>query len=284
MYVNDLNYFVSNTSLRLHADDTTEYASDVSPTVLQCVINSDLSVLSRWFGLNYLKINAAKTQAVAIEPSLYEYEFHLNNVKVEKQDTLKILGVLLDGKLTFKVYTKEQLKKACAKASVLRRLRKFIPKYVMVRLYKAYVLPHLEYCSPLLLGKGNAETTKMENTNYYLFRSILGFSKSVSYDYLLKIVNIKSLEQRRQFQSLVTLYKCLYSYGAPYISKFFNLKNVKYNLRGLSTRWELPQFNLEYMHRSFTFLVSKLWNALPPTIRESKDTVSFNQALNVHMT
>ena len=45
MYVNDLNYFVSNTSLRLYADDTTEYASDVSPTVLQFVINSDLSVI-----------------------------------------------------------------------------------------------------------------------------------------------------------------------------------------------------------------------------------------------
>ena len=80
------------------------------------------------------------------------------------------------------------------------------------------------------------------------------------------------------------LYKCLYSHGAPYISKFFNLKNVKYNLHGLSTRLELPPFNLEYMHGSFTFLSNKLWNALPPTIRESKDTVSFKRALNAHMT
>ena len=34
MYVNDLNnYFITNTSLRLYADDTTQYASDVSPMV-----------------------------------------------------------------------------------------------------------------------------------------------------------------------------------------------------------------------------------------------------------
>lgn len=59
MYVNDLNYFVANTSLRLYADDTTEYASDASPRVLQYVLNSDLSVLSRWFARNYLQINAA---------------------------------------------------------------------------------------------------------------------------------------------------------------------------------------------------------------------------------
>ena len=53
MYVNDLNYFNSNTPLRQYADDTTEYASDVSPVVLQFVINSDLSVLSRWFRMNF---------------------------------------------------------------------------------------------------------------------------------------------------------------------------------------------------------------------------------------
>ena len=47
MYVNDLKYFITNTSLRLYADDTTQYASDVSPMVLQFVINSDLGEQKR---------------------------------------------------------------------------------------------------------------------------------------------------------------------------------------------------------------------------------------------
>lgn len=283
MYVNDLNYFVANTSLRLYADDTTEYASDASPIVLQYVLNSDLSALSRWFAGNYLQINAAKTQAVAIGPSLYEYEFHLNDKIVVTEDTLKILGVILDSKLNFKAHIRVQLGKACAKASALRRLRKLISKDVMVRLYKAYVLPHLEYCSPLFLGVGNVEASKMESTNYYILRSILGYSKTVSYDTLLRLADIKSLEQRREFQSLVLLYKCLYNQGAPYISEFFNFKNVPYNLRGLSTRLELPYFNMEWMHRSFAFLACKLWNALPPTIRESKDIKSFKRSLKANI-
>ena len=105
-------------------------------------------------------------------------------------------------------------------------IRKFISKDILVRLYKAYVLPHLEYCSPLLLGVGNAETTKIETTNYFVLRTILGYSKSVSYDFLLKMADIKSLGKRRQFQSLVMLYRCLYDKGAPYISEFFNFKDV----------------------------------------------------------
>ena len=112
MYVNDLNYLVANTSLRLYADDTTEYASDASPIVLQSVLNSDLSVLSRWFARNYLQINAAKTQAVAIGPSLYEYEFNLNDKIMVTEDTLKILGVILDSKLNFKAHIRVQLGKA----------------------------------------------------------------------------------------------------------------------------------------------------------------------------
>lgn len=100
--------------------------------------------------MNFLQINAAKTQAIAIGPSSYQYDFHLNDSNVHTKDTLKILGVVLDSKLTFKAHIKQQLNKGCAKASALRRIRKFISKDVLVRLYKAYVLPHLDYCSQFL--------------------------------------------------------------------------------------------------------------------------------------
>ena len=81
------------------------------------------------------------------------------------------------------------------------------------------------------------------------------------------------------------LYRSLYDKlrGAPYISESFNLKDVPYNLRGLSTRLDLLPFNLEFIHRSFTFLASKLWNALPPKVRKSQDIASFKRSLKAHM-
>ena len=167
IYINDLNYKVSNTSLRLYADDTTEYASDVSPMVLEYTINEDLKIVSSWF-------------------------------ESKLTDTLRILGVTFDRKLKFKHHIAEQTKKACAKASALRKLRRFIPQDVMIRLYKAYVLPHLEYCGPLLLGIGKIEANKLEDTNYYILRTILGLSKSLTYEYILKrYASIRSLAERR---------------------------------------------------------------------------------------
>ena len=146
IYMNDLNYFIEGTSLRLYADDTTAYASDTSPVVLEYIINSDLQVVCTWFRHNYMLINAAKTQAMAIGPVNYRYTFNLQDNNIELSDSLKILGVTLDERVTFKPYIQEPLKKACAKAAALRMLCKFIQQDVMIRLYKAYVLPHLEYC------------------------------------------------------------------------------------------------------------------------------------------
>ena len=80
------------------------------------------------------------------------------------------------------------------------------------------------------------------------------------------------------------LYKYLYDKGALYISEFFfTFEDAPHNLRGLSTKLNLPPFNLEFMHRSFTFLASKLWNALPRKVRESQDIASFKRSLKAHM-
>ena len=195
LYVNDINYFITSSSLRIYADDTTEYASDPSPIALQYIVNADLKQLNTWLVINYLNLNIPKTQATVTGPSSYELAAN----EIEVTDSLKILGVTLDRKLTFRSHIKDQLRKACAKAAALRRLRRFVPQDVMIRLYKAYILPQLEYCSPLLLGIGKVEQGKMEDTNEYLLRTLLGVPKSTTYETLLKRAGIETLHQRRLF-------------------------------------------------------------------------------------
>ena len=71
--------------------------------------------------------------------------------------SLKILGLTLDLMLTFKDHIKEQLRRS-SKAGVLRRIRRFVSPDVMRRLYKAFVLPHLECCGLVLVGIGKTQS------------------------------------------------------------------------------------------------------------------------------
>ena len=80
--------------------------------------------------------------------SQYSYNIFIDDKSIEIKPTLKILGVTLDRDLSFTPHPAIMLKKAYAKIPTLRRIRRL----VTISLYKAYVLPHLDYCCPPLLG------------------------------------------------------------------------------------------------------------------------------------
>ena len=142
--------------------------------MLQFVVNSELSILSSWFDQNHLLVNNDKTQALPLGPYSYNYNFVLNGIEAGTQKSMKILGVTLDKMLTFKDHISGQLKKAYAKCAALRRIRRFVPTEVIISLYNSFVLPHLEYCSPL----------RLEDANFYILRFILGYGKTISYQEL----------------------------------------------------------------------------------------------------
>ena len=150
----------------------------------------------------------------------------------------------------------------------------------MVRLYKAYIPPHLEYCGPLLIVIGKVQAQRLEDTSYYILRTVLRLSKSISCDQILNYVKINSLNKCKHYQSLVLLYKALNNLGPLYLNEFFKLKIVKYNLRGTGT---LPHFNLEWVHKSFSYVIANLWNSLPVKIRKIEGVGLLKRVLQDYM-
>ena len=102
----------------------------------------------------------------------------LNDARIEFPQSIKTLGVTLDKDLSYKEHISDQLKKAYAKASALRRIRRFLPHDAMIKLYKAFILPHLEYCSPLFVGIGTGQRNRLEDGNCYILRTLIGHNKS----------------------------------------------------------------------------------------------------------
>ena len=69
-----------------------------------------------------------------------------------------------------------------------------MPADVALMLYKAYIIPHLEYCSPLLLGIKKSLNNKLESANCYALKALLNLGNSVDYNSILFIVNMQSHE------------------------------------------------------------------------------------------
>lgn len=66
-------------------------------------------------------------------------------------------------------------------------MQKFIPSDVMINSYKALILPHLEYCAPVLVGLSPGLSNKLEFTNQFNIRTLMNLPKSTPYGDLLEI-------------------------------------------------------------------------------------------------
>ena len=68
-FMNDMNETVTVSSLRLYADDTTQYDVDNSPFLLQYTLNKGMESISSWLDYNYLQANGDKTKGMILENS-----------------------------------------------------------------------------------------------------------------------------------------------------------------------------------------------------------------------
>ena len=93
-------------------------------------------------------------QALPIGPCKYDFDLTLNGSGVTKLPSIRILGVELYSVLNFIEHISSRLKKTYAKTGAHKRIRHFVPMDVMLALYKSFILPHLEHCSPFLLWVG----------------------------------------------------------------------------------------------------------------------------------
>ena len=96
---------------------------------------------------------------------------------IEINGFLNILGVYFEW--SFKDHLSTVLKKVYAKVGALGRLIKLVATDISQMLYKVCILPHLEYCSPLILEVNKTLNKKLESTNYYALKALLNFGNSV---------------------------------------------------------------------------------------------------------
>ena len=155
---------------------------------------------------------------------------------------------------------------------------KAIPLDIMIRLYKAFILPHFEYASPLFLGLSKGLSAKLQSTNAFALRTLLNHSRLTAYEELLKMAHINSLEHRRIEQALILVYKSIYDQAPVYILEMFTLRNNGYSLRG-HFKIVLLRPTSSYMQHSFMYQAGKQWNNLPDEIRTSESLSIFNKNL-----
>ena len=100
--INDIFFLVSDTEVCNYADNTTIFECDSDLNNVQCKLEADASLLSKWFVDNHMKLNDAKCHFMLFGSRSAGTSVNIGKSCIEQSDKEKLLGITLDKNLDFK--------------------------------------------------------------------------------------------------------------------------------------------------------------------------------------
>lgn len=164
IFINDI-IFATDLDLSLFADDTTGQAFHDSHKELEKFANNELTRISKWLDSNKLVPHPQKTVFTVFfqNQNSPEINLYLNGHKLEqfgfnkKVKSTKFLGVHIDSKLTWEHHIEKVKAKLRSIIHLLASVKKTFPCKLKIMLFKALLLPHVNYCLTIYgKGKGSA--------------------------------------------------------------------------------------------------------------------------------
>ena len=118
----------------MFADDTNLFFSNCDIPVPFATVNSELSKINQWFLANKLSLNVTKKRHTTKLPRL-----QINNYNIERTQSVKFLGVLVDENLSWKDQIKYTENKISKNMRILYKARDYLSKKSLLSLYYAYI-------------------------------------------------------------------------------------------------------------------------------------------------
>ena len=147
IFINDLPLVIQALK-KLFADDAKIYQTETSMaevTQLQCDVNNSMD----WSVLWKIIFNFKKCKHLGNHDMNQTYTMRKDQeeLPIEKVESEKDLGVIIDNKLTFTKHINSKIKIANRNLGLIFRTFTCIDKEIFLNLFKSLVRPHLEYAS-----------------------------------------------------------------------------------------------------------------------------------------
>ena len=154
IYINDMFKASKSLSTIMFADDTNLFLSHKNVKEMFKLMNEELEKFNIWFKANKLSLNTDKTKFTLFHKSsqsenlpLKLPDLTMNNIIIERKESLKFLGVLIDDTLSWKNHIKIiESKLACA-IGLLYKSRHYLDLNSRKLLYFSFVHSHLSYAN-----------------------------------------------------------------------------------------------------------------------------------------
>jgi hypothetical protein len=296
MYTKPLGDLIQNHGLLYHfyADDTQLYVSfkandDTSKYQALEKIENCLVDIETWMHTNMLKLNNDKTEIMLFLSKhnmkhLKEVSVKVGNSEITSSTSVRNLGVMFDCTLSMEQQVNNICRSAFCQLRNISHIRKYLTMETTKTLMNGLVLSRLDYCNSLFGGLPKSTLTKLQRVLNTAARVVAKIPRHGHITPALKELHWLPIQYRVQFKILMHTYKCIHGLAPTYMSEMITMYQPKRTLRSAEFLiLDVPKVkSATYGDRQFKYQAAKLWNSLPPNIRQARTLETFKKLLKTH--
>ena len=226
LYVNDVtDHIDQSATAQLFADDIKLYTyfSNISPSMLQ----SQLDIIQTWSTLWQLRISYPKCSILTIGPHQQTNIFQIDLNQISPVDHVCDLGITIDSKLKFRLHIHTIISRANHRKSLILRCFLSRNQTNLVRAFKTYVRPILEYASTVWSPSYITDIIAIERVQKDFTKRTPGCSH-MSYPERLTALKLRSLEHRRLIADLTMVYNIMHDKISINTHLFYTFSQSKF--------------------------------------------------------
>ena len=128
LFITDLFFFIKEAELANFADDNRIYLDSKDLTELLEILRKECETAINWFKTKNMIVSSDKFQSMIVssKKGLSKYVLNINDMKVTKESSLKLLGIKIDDKRNFEKHISNICKKTSCQLNAIYRLQTFM--------------------------------------------------------------------------------------------------------------------------------------------------------------
>ena len=178
-----------------------------------------------WLKLNKLSLNLKKTHFVLFHKKRDKVrlseELYINNVKINRVDKTKFLGVIIDETLSFQSHVSLIKGKISRGIGLLYKCRPCVTEETMRTLYNTFIYPHFTYCIEVWGNIYSTHLDELVKAQKRAVRAIVGARRFEHSAPILKKLNLFNLNEIYIYFVQLFMFKYHHNYLSSAIDEMF---------------------------------------------------------------
>ena len=183
---------------------------------------------------------------------------------------------MVDDQLLWRNHVDTTIAKISKGIGMMRRMKPYVPKYTLMHVYNALIMPYFDYnCNLVWDTCSNYLIENLQKLQKRAARVISGKTYEIRSREILSDLVWRLLEKRMKFKKATFMYKIKHNNLNKPMKDMFEISNNEFhNLRSNTVDFHIPKPKTNFMKKSISYSGALLWNNLPTAAKQQGITIN----------